>query len=150
MKNSIRLELIINAEPLNVWQTLTKPKYIRKFFFNSILNTSWEEGSSIAFYNDEANQPIKMVHGRVLKFKKEQILSYTLFPSSAEFEDHLKNHLTLTYTLQDLIGKTQLIIEQEGFETVEEGKSRYESSILGWDHSLPLLKETAESIEDIF
>ena len=150
MKNTISLELIIDAEPLKVWQTLTQPEYVKNYFYGSLLKTSWEEGSSIAFYNDQEDQPLKLVHGKVLKYKKEKILSHTLFPSTATYKDQLKNHLTVTYKLQDLIGKTQLIIEQSGFERVEQGYSRYQSSIIGWDHSLPLIKEIAESIEDIF
>ncbi|KAA3651718.1 MAG: SRPBCC domain-containing protein [Bacteroidetes bacterium] len=150
MKNEIKLQVIINVEPLKVWKTLTEPQFVRKYFYDSILNTTWKEGSELVFYNDKQGEPLKLVHGKVLKVEKTKRLSYTVFPEDAMYDDVINNHLTINYQLQDLVGKTQLNILQEGFATVADGEKRYQDSVEGWNHSIPIIKETAESIEDLF
>jgi uncharacterized protein YndB with AHSA1/START domain len=150
MNTSINIDIIIDVEPIKVWHALTKAEYVIKYFYDSILDTNWESGSTINFYNQQEGEPLKIVHGIVLKVKKNKILKHTLFPSLAEYDDVIENHLIIKYSLHDLVGKTELKIEQTGFDTVEQGQTRYQESLIGWNQILPLLKETAEKIGDIY
>lgn len=146
MKNRIELSIQINTNPENVWSMLTKPELVKQYMFGSTVHSDWEEGSSIVYTLPIDGKDIVVVNGMIEEVEAPKKLHHTLFPTGSDIDDIRENYLEIIYTIEKHDGSCTLSIDQFGFETVANGKGRYEESISGWDQLLEKMKEVAESI----
>lgn len=85
---------------------------MRQSQYDSDLHTDWPPGSPIRFVSEWEGQRFEQ-WGQVLTFGPPASLSYTLFAPRPDLEDRPENHFTMTCTLADEAGGTELAIIQD-------------------------------------
>ncbi len=132
--------ITINASIQKVWDTVTKPEWVKLWQYGSDLITSWEIGSDIKFSTAWEDKVFEQ-WGKVLAFKPTELVSYSLFAPRPGVEDKPENYFTMNYHLSSENGQTKLEIVQEDQRpnAVQEEPKGEENPVL------KLLKEIAEA-----
>jgi uncharacterized protein YndB with AHSA1/START domain len=136
---SILKSIDINASPLKVWDVLTNPAMIKQFFTGAQTITNWQIGSEIVFIHWYEEKEFRN-KGTILQFLPNKVLSYTYWTAFSNTEDKPENYTTITYTLEEMNGKTKLSLAQTNFKNA----AWYEGLQAGWDIVLIKIKEMAE------
>ena len=119
---------------------MTKPELVKLWQYGSELQTSWEIGTTIKFRTEREDKVFEQ-WGKVIKFKLNEKLSYTLFAPKPDLEDKPENYFIMNYVLENDNGKTKLEIIQKDNRpnAVQEEEQGEENPIL------KSLKEIAET-----
>ena len=137
---SLKLTSSINASPSKVWNVLTDPEEIKKYFFGTNTITDWKPGSSIKFTGVWEGKPYED-KGFILEAVREKILKYSYWSPFSGTEDKPENYQTVSFQLSsDGLG-TLLTLTQENILT-EESKTHSESN---WKGILEVMKKQIES-----
>ena len=141
MKNKLvaSAETKINAPVSKVWDVLTNPEQIKKYFFGTNAISDWKVGSPLEFKGEWEG---KEYHdkGTILKSEKNKLFQYTYLSSMSGKEDIPENYATVTYELSAKNGSTTLKILQDGNET-QESKQHSEQN---WSYVLNSMKDLLE------
>ncbi len=138
----VRKEVLFEATPAEVWQLLTDAKMTKQYMFGCEVLSDWELGSSVTWeMTDEKGLSIVVVQGKVTAIEQGSKVSFTMFDPNMGLEDIPRNYVTLTYDILEWEDKTQLVILQGDFATVDLGTERFEQSNKGWEQVIPLMKE---------
>jgi len=129
----------IHASLQEVWDTLTKPEFVKLWQYGSDLQTNWEVGSKIKFVTEWEGKIFEQ-WGIVLEFTPTSKLRYSLFAPKPDLEDKPENYFEMIYSLTADHGQTKLEIIQEDNRpnAVQEDKKDGENPILS------MLKQIAE------
>jgi uncharacterized protein YndB with AHSA1/START domain len=132
--------ITINATVQKVWDTLTKPEFVRLWQYGSDLQTTWEVGSKIKFVTEWEGKLFEQ-WGTVLEFTPATKLRYSLFAPRPDLEDKPENYFNMAYSLTAEAGQTKLEIIQEDNRTnaVQEDEQGEENPVLN------MLKQVAET-----
>jgi uncharacterized protein YndB with AHSA1/START domain len=141
MKNELiaRAEVTIDAPARKVWDGLTKPELVKKYFFGTDLRTDWVVGQPIVFTGEWEGKSYED-HGHVMEFKPFSLIRYNYWSSFSGKEDKAENYANITYSLREENGKTHLEITQDH---VQDEKTK-EHSENNWKMVLNSLKELLE------
>jgi uncharacterized protein YndB with AHSA1/START domain len=123
-----------------VWEALTNPELIKKYFFGTNTITTWEVGSPIVYrgvwegkeYEDK---------GTILAFDFLSRIQYNYWSSFSGKPDVPENYALITYVLEEKNGATSLTVIQDGIET-EESLKQSEGN---WTMVMNGLKHLAEN-----
>src|SRR3954462_15499698 len=97
MKNIIAKEsTIINAPAQNVWDALTKPELIQKYFFGTYASSSWKKGGPITFKGEWEGKQYED-KGSILDVKPGKLLRYNFWSSMSGMRDVPENYVIITY-----------------------------------------------------
>jgi uncharacterized protein YndB with AHSA1/START domain len=131
----------INAPIQKVWDIITKPEFVKLWQYGSDLLTTWESGSDIRFRTEWEDKVFEQ-WGKVLEFRPNEIVKYSLFAPRPDLEDKAENYFIMSYVLTDDNGHTILEIIQEDNRpnAVQEEPQGEENQVL---RSLKQLAETA-------
>lgn len=132
----------IEAPLDTVWSIITDPTYIKQWQYGSILSTDWSVGSPIRFTSEWEGKSFEQ-WGTVLLVDAPAKLSYSLFAPRPDLEDKPENYFTMTYSLQEDSGGTNLEISQED---PREGADADGESSDAENPVLAALKNLAESV----
>jgi len=135
---TVTSEVEISASPGQVWNALTDPDLIRKYFFGSTVETTWEPGAPIT-WSGEYDGTSYQDKGEVIEVVPEQRLVVTHFSPMTGQDDVPENYHRLTYSLEREGDATRLTLEQDN--TPEESVEDFQSN---WDTMLGNLKELVE------
>jgi uncharacterized protein YndB with AHSA1/START domain len=102
----------IEAPRETVWSIITDPTHVKQWQYGSILSTDWSVGSPIRFTSEWEGKTFEQ-WGTVLLVDAPGRLKYSLFAPRPDLEDKPENYFTMTYTLEDDAGGTNLEISQE-------------------------------------
>ena len=130
----------INASRQKVWDIITKAELVKLWQYGSDLLTNWEIGSDIKFRTKWEDKIFEQ-WGKVLEFKPNEIVRYSLFAPRPGLEDKPENYFIMNYILTEENGQTSLQIIQEDNRpnAVQENPQGEENPIL---KSLKQLAET--------
>lgn len=114
MKKSLtaRASVLIDAPPQKVWEALTQPEIIRKYFFGTDTITDWKVGGPIQF-TGEFNGKSYRDRGTVLAFEPHTLIKYQYWSSLSGLADEPGNYLIISYQLSAQDSRTKLDITQE-------------------------------------
>ena len=131
----------INAPIQKVWDIITKPEFVKLWQYGSDLLTTWESGSDIRFRTEWEDKVFEQ-WGKVLEFRPNEIVKYSLFAPRPDLEDKAENYFIMSYVLTDDNGQTKLEIIQEDNRpnAIQEEPQGEENQVL---RSLKQLAETA-------
>ena len=141
MKNQINGEasIVIDATRDEVWDALTNPGQIRKYFFGTEATSDWKKGSPIFFRGEWEGKKYED-KGTILETKPGELFKYTYWSSIGELEDKPENYVTITYALSEILGKTRVTITQENIPSEEMRKHSEDN----WNKVLANLKNLLE------
>jgi uncharacterized protein YndB with AHSA1/START domain len=104
--------ITIDAPPDRVWDVITDPEAVKEFMFGADLVTDWTVGGPIAWRGEWEGKPYED-RGKILDVEPGQKLVHTHFSPLGGEEDKPENYHTLTWTLEDKGGQTQLTLSQD-------------------------------------
>lgn len=136
----IEKSIELNANREKVWDGLTNPEIIKQYMFGTETICDWQEGSEIIFQGSYEGTSYKD-KGIIQKIIPEKLLQYTYLSSFSGLEDKPENYHLITYELQDLNGKTNLILRQENIQN----KEAQEHADKNWDFVLFTIKDILEN-----
>ena len=125
--------ITIEAPPSRVWSVLTDPGAIKEFMFGSDVVTDWTVGSPIVWRGIWEGKEYED-RGSVLEFDPGRRLTVTHFSPLSGQEDVPENYHTLTWTLEDRSGATELALSQDNNprpEAAEHSKGMWDSLVQG-------------------
>ena len=132
--------IAIEAAPEKVWDALTNPDTIEKYYFGTRVETDWKPGSPITWTGEYEGAEYHD-HGTILEVKPPVLLSNTHFSPLGGREDVPENYHTLTYTLEPSAVGTVVTLTQDNNDSWE----AVEHSEKNWATMLEGLKEVVES-----
>ena len=132
--------IMIKAPLQKVWDTLTKPEFVKLWQYGSDLQTNWEVGSKIKFVTEWEGKIFEQ-WGTVLEFTPTTKLRYSLFAPRPDLDDKPENYFNMIYSLTADDGQTKLEITQEDNRpnAVQEEEQGEDNPVLN------MLKQVAES-----
>ncbi|MEJ7586377.1 MAG: SRPBCC family protein [Ferruginibacter sp.] len=143
MENKFTANAVVNitATASSVWNGLTNPELIKKYFFGSEAISDWREGSPIIFKGEWEGKSYED-KGTILIYEINKLFRYDYWSSMSAIEDRPENYMIITYELFEEGGVTMLTITQDNIPG-EEMKIHSEQS---WRKVLNDLKQILENI----
>lgn len=136
VKDIARASVTIAAAPDEVWAALTDPATISQYYFGTTVTTDWQPGSEITWAGEYEGTPYED-RGVIVDVDAPRLLRHTHFSPSSGKPDLPENHHTLTYTLTEVGGGTEVALEQDNNDTPEAAKHSADN----WQSVLNGLKE---------
>lgn len=116
MNHTAHVTLNIHATPEHVWEALTNPEIVTRYFYGTQLESTWEVGSPIIFKGSWEGQSY-LDKGTILSMNKPFLLSYNYLSSWSDLPDIPESYQVITYTLILNENTTTLTVMQEGFDS---------------------------------
>ncbi len=141
MKNefSAQVSEVIDAPLFKVWEALTTPEIIKKYFFGTNTESDWLVGSPITFSGEWEGKTYQD-KGTILENDPGRILQYSYWSSMSGIEDKPENYVTVTYELTEKNHHTLVTISQDNIPS----EQMKEHSAENWGKVLKGLKELME------
>jgi uncharacterized protein YndB with AHSA1/START domain len=133
------VSILIDAAPGEVWDALTNPDQIKKYFFGTEAISDWKKGSPLYFRGEWEGKKYED-KGTILETKQGELFKYTYWSSMSGIEDKPENYVIVTYRLSEVQGKTKVTITQENIESDDMRKHSEEN----WNKVLSDLKNLLE------
>ena len=135
-------ETFIKAPPEKVWEGLTSPEFTRRYFWNTEIESTWEQGAPVSYKNDEGRL---FVEGEVIEASPPLRLSFTW---RALWSEELAREAPsrVTFEIEQQGGVCRLRVVHDRFPA---GSKTHEEVSRGWSAivcSLKTLLETGEPI----
>ncbi len=135
----LKTSISLSATKAKVWDALTTPDQIKKYFFGTDAVSDWKVGSPLIFkgvwegkeYEDK---------GFILELEKDKFFKYSYWSSFSGTDDLPQNYANVSYALLEESGKTILTITQDGIKT----KEQLVHSETNWKAILENLKKLLE------
>lgn len=131
--------ITIEAASSRVWSVLTDPDAIKEFMFGTDVVTDWTIGSRILWRGKWEGKDYED-RGRILECEPGRRLVVTHFSPPGGQEDTPENCHTLTWTLKDRPGATELTLSQDNNASAEEAQHSQGM----WDRLVAGVKAIAE------
>lgn len=109
----------INAPASKVWEALTTPEIIKKYFFGTNVESEWKVGSPIYYRGEWEGKPYED-KGTILEFEPPRKMVSTHFSPLEGVPDVPENYHTLTYLLDEHDGRTDVTLLQDNNASEEE------------------------------
>lgn len=132
-------EVDVNAPIERVWQALTDPEIVKKYFFGTHVDTDWKPGSPIT-WSGEYDGTAYEDKGSVIDVQEPHLLRVTHFSPMTGLPDKPENYHTLTYELTSTNSGTRVKLSQDNNASPDEA-NRAEAN---WNSMLSGLKKTVE------
>jgi uncharacterized protein YndB with AHSA1/START domain len=134
-----RIKMIVNASTEEVWHALITPAIVRKYMFGTTVVSDFKEGSDIRWSGEWEGKHYED-KGRIVSIENNRLLKYTHFSPLAGQPDIPENYHTVTISLTERNGMTEILLEQDNNKTPEE-KSHSETN---WKQMFQKLKDVVE------
>ena len=141
MKSNItgKVSVKIDAPASEVWEALTTPEIIKKYFFGTNAISDWKVGSPLIFKGEYQGKHYED-KGTIVKVERNKLFQYKYWSSMSGIEDKPENYVTVTYELSEKNDKTKLTVTQEN---IPDEKTK-EHSEQNWKKVLTDLKKLLE------
>ena len=142
-----KVSTVIDGDLDAVWQALTDPEAIKKYFMGATVATDWKEGSPITWSGDWKGKPFQD-KGEVLEVKPKQRLRYSHWSPLGGTDDAPENYHVVAVTLDDADGHgTKVELTQSNLiggvtQADRDSRADFEKN---WSTVLKGLKDEVES-----
>jgi len=130
----------LSAPATKVWDALTNPEMIRRYFFGTQAISDWKEGSPLEFKGVWEGKDY-VDKGVILKSEPPKLFQYTYLSSFSNLPDAPENYANISYELLEDNGVTTLNVKQENVANEETRKQ----SEKNWAEVLKNLKDVIEN-----
>lgn len=134
------VDILVGAPRQVVWEALTNPDLVKKYFFGTQLSTDWCVGSPLTFRGEWNGQAYED-RGTVLAFEPPRTLSFNYWSSFSGTDDTPVHRQILRYDLDETSDGVRVTLHQSNIDTQE----RAEHSAKNWRLVLDGLKSLVES-----
>ena len=144
MKSDIKgqVSVHIDAPLASVWDALTKPEIIKKYFFGTNTTTTWKVGDPI-YFDGEWEGKTYHDKGTVKAFREKQLIQYDYWSSMSGIEDKPENYVIVTFELKEEDNGVKVTVTQENIPDEKTRKHSEEN----WKMVLDALKNLLEKKE---
>lgn len=141
MGNELRTEesISINAPIHQVWEALTTPELIKRWFFGVDTETDWRVGSPIVHKGEYQGKPYED-KGTILQIEPPRLLVHSHWSPASGIPDAPENYQEVSWGLSEGEGGTELTIKERNLPS-EEAKATSETA---WRTVLENLKKLLE------
>lgn len=134
-----RISITIAAPRASVWEALTDPELIRRWFFGVETETDWAEGSSIVHRGEYQGRPYED-KGTILRFEPERLLVHSHWSPVSGLPDEPEHYQEVSWVLAEHGGRTVLTVSEVNLPSE---KAR-EVSEQAWRTALGALRDLLE------
>ena len=145
----VKSVIAIDAPASQVWDALINPEKTKLYMFGCETVSDWKVGSALLWKGNYEGQDIIFVKGNIVEIEPEKLLIYTTIDPNSTIDDVSENYLHVTYSLLSENEKTILTVTQGDYNTVSEGKKRYQEAYNNGEGWNPILSEIKKLIEKI-
>jgi uncharacterized protein YndB with AHSA1/START domain len=131
--------ITIDAPADKVWQAVTTPKLIKRWFFGVDTETDWKAGSPIIHRGEYQGKPYED-KGTILEIEPNRRLVHTHWSPASGVPDSPENYERVAWDLAERGDQTELTITEVNLQS-EEAKATSEKS---WEMVLANLKGLLE------
>jgi uncharacterized protein YndB with AHSA1/START domain len=132
----------IKAPPERVWEALTTPDQIKRWFFGVDTETDWREGGPIVHRGEYQGRPYED-KGAIVKLEPLRLLVHTHWSPASGLPDDPENYQVVSWALTEREDATELSVREINVPS-EQAKAVSEQS---WDAALRALKDVVEAGE---
>jgi len=108
----------INTTKARVWDAITNPDLIKKYFFGTEAVSDFKKGSAIYYRGVWEGKPYED-KGTILEVEKEKLLKHDYWSSFSGIPDVPENYNTITYELSGKDGAVTLTVTQDNVRSEE-------------------------------
>jgi len=101
--------ITINAPAAKVWEALTTPKLIKQWFLGVDTESTWKKGGPLVHRGTYNGKPYED-KGKILDIEAAKRLVHTHWSAGSGKPDAPENYETVTYTLTEKKGATELSV----------------------------------------
>ena len=134
------MSITIEAPPDRVWEALTTPELIKRWFFGVDTETDWGEGSPIVHRGEFQGKPYED-RGTIVEVDPGRRLVHTHWSPVSGLPDAPENYQQVAWTLTERGRATELTLTETNLPS-EEAKATSEQA---WGGALRALKDLSES-----
>ena len=135
-----KASITIKVPASKVWEALTTPSIIKKYFFGTDAVSDWKVGSPLIFKGEWMGKKYED-KGMILKSVPQKIFKYSYWSSMSGMEDKPENYVDVTYALSaNKDSETTVRVTQENI-TDEKTKEHSEEN---WRKVIGDLKKLLE------
>jgi uncharacterized protein YndB with AHSA1/START domain len=138
---TLKTTVTFNEPIAKVWQGITDPALVKKYFFGTDLKSDFKKGSRITF-SGEWEGKTYVDGGTILEIEAPRLLKYDYWSSMAGTEDKPENYADVTYQLAESDGVTTLTITQDKVKS----QQAMEHSEQNWQMIFDGLKELLKTL----
>lgn len=109
----------VKATKSQVWDALTNPEMIKKYFFGTETESDFKKGSPI-YYRGVWEGKKYEDKGTILEIEKNKLLKHDYWSSMSGTADKPDNYATITYTLSGNDGDVTLTVTQANIKSQEQ------------------------------
>jgi uncharacterized protein YndB with AHSA1/START domain len=141
---TVRRTIRIKAPVEKVWQAVTQPEYVSRWFGRTVLDGAGVGATGTMTFPDYGSIPL-----RVEEWDEPRRVAYRWNNDDAlgKLPDGIQEagSTVFTLTLDEIDGGTQLTVVEVGFENTSEPLANLESHRTGWDSELDKLVALLEN-----
>ena len=130
----------IAAPPQRVWEALTTPAEIKRWFFGVDTETDWRVGSRLVHRGEYKGKPYED-SGEIVEIDPPRRLVHTHWSPMSGLPDRPEHYQRVTWTLDGSDGATTLTVAEDNLPS-EEAKAISDQS---WPQALRNLRELLEA-----
>lgn len=130
----------IDAPVERVWEALTTPDLIERWFFGVRTETDWTPGSPIVHRGEWQGRPYED-KGRIVRIEPPTLLVHTHWSAMSGTPDRAEHYQEVAWALEERDGATELTVSERNLPS-EEAKGVSEQS---WETVLANLKSLLET-----
>jgi uncharacterized protein YndB with AHSA1/START domain len=138
-KVTVTSEIDIKSPISAVWEALTEPDLVKRYFFNVDIETDWSVGSEILYHGEWEGKKFED-KGYIREFEPEKTIAIDYLPSSTGIEDKPENYHRVTYELNAIKSGTHVLVSQDN--TSPDSAKQHKKN---WDIMLKGLKKMLEA-----
>ena len=132
--------VIIRAPIEDVWDALTTPELIKRWFFGVDTETDWQVGGPIVHRGEWQGKPYED-KGTILRFEPPTLLVHSHWSPASGVPDRPEHYQEVSWSLTDRNGATTLTVAETNLPS-QEAKAISEES---WKAVLDNLKDLLET-----
>jgi uncharacterized protein YndB with AHSA1/START domain len=118
MPFSATASVTVSAPLAKVWEGITVPSEVKKYFFGTDLVTTWEPGTPVLFKGEWQGKAYED-KGTVLAFEPQKRLKFDYFSAMSGKEDKPENYQVIAYDLAETPSGVTVTITQDNAPTQE-------------------------------
>ncbi|RKP48020.1 polyketide cyclase [Cohnella endophytica] len=141
----LKFVIYVGVTPDKLWDVFVKPEGTRATFFGSVIQSTFEKGSSYEYVGPgtDGDETVH-VYGKILAFEPHKVFSVLEHPGPSYRENHaeLKSRITITLEPVGETGTTKLTLVNDNWT---ENHPSFESTSESWPMILSNVKTYAET-----